>query len=192
MIIAGPGVGPQNCAEMTLTVDQHPVRALNSYRPHPAFGTTVRPLCRGIRGSGRRRGGARWGGGGRRAGLAWSSGIMIARWPGGEALSTPRHASVSFCVHCRQPEPRRRKVSDKHAKTCPEQRTSCGTEPQTFSPTRSRSTRPTVPQSTWSQTFAFRMSSSGTWATSGFRYLGDIPGGEFRYLGDTLRRGPGS
>src|SRR5690242_7173216 len=37
-----PHVGPQHRPQMGLVVDQHPVRALSPYGPHPAFGITVR------------------------------------------------------------------------------------------------------------------------------------------------------
>ena len=43
VIVVMPGVGAQYYAEMTFTIDQHPVRALNPYRPYPAFGILVRP-----------------------------------------------------------------------------------------------------------------------------------------------------
>jgi hypothetical protein len=36
-------VAPQNCAEMALAIDQHPVRALGPDCPYPAFGITVVP-----------------------------------------------------------------------------------------------------------------------------------------------------
>src|SRR5215470_271344 len=36
-------VGPQHGAQMGLVVDQHPVSALGSCCPYPAFGITIRP-----------------------------------------------------------------------------------------------------------------------------------------------------
>src|SRR4029077_10865473 len=37
-----PGAGPQHGPQMGFAVDQHPVSALRSFGPYPAFGITVR------------------------------------------------------------------------------------------------------------------------------------------------------
>jgi hypothetical protein len=36
-------VSPQHRPQMSFAIDQHPVRALGPYRPHPAFGITIGP-----------------------------------------------------------------------------------------------------------------------------------------------------